>query len=185
MEVRIPIGVSNRHIHLTKEDFTTLFGNIEPTPLFFLSGSTTYFATNETVNVYNDKHRINDVRIIMPFYKESSLEILMADSLALFGYVIPRGKKMHDVYVEGPKGTILLKDAVCRSVVHLHVNPIDADWYPLKKHYRLDINNEIIDVLENKLTDIGTTIHIDKDDAEELGVTKDTIGRLLYDFTRQ
>ena len=72
----IPIGVSNRHIHLTKADLETLYGaGYELTPLKDLSQPGQY-ACKETLTIIGPSLRpIENVRVLGPLRSKSQVEI--------------------------------------------------------------------------------------------------------------
>ena len=80
----IPVGISNRHIHLTKEDLETLFGaGYELTHLKDLSQPGQY-ACKETLTIVGPSMRaIEGVRVLGPLRKASQVEISVTDSYVL------------------------------------------------------------------------------------------------------
>ena len=79
----IPVGVSNRHVHLSAGDLEKLFGaGYELTKLKDLS-QPGQFACKETVTVCGPKGAIEKVRILGPVRKASQIEILVGDCFKL------------------------------------------------------------------------------------------------------
>ena len=74
-----PIGISNRHIHLTEEHFTILFPNetLEPLKPLKQPGE---FAAKQTVTLVGPKGEIRKVRILGPLRKRSQVEISKTDA---------------------------------------------------------------------------------------------------------
>ena len=72
----VPVGVSNRHIHLNKADMETLFGvGYELTPLKDLSQPGQY-ACQETLTLIGPAMRpIEGVRVLGPLRSKSQVEI--------------------------------------------------------------------------------------------------------------
>lgn len=82
-EFRIPVGVSNRHVHLSQEDLDTLFGQgYQLTKMKELSQPGQY-ACKETVTVCGPKGAIEKVRILGPVRKQTQVEVLAADCFKL------------------------------------------------------------------------------------------------------
>lgn len=82
-EFRIPVGVSNRHVHLSQEDLDALFGQgYQLTKLKELSQPGQY-ACKETVTVCGPKGAIEKVRILGPVRKQTQVEVLAADCFKL------------------------------------------------------------------------------------------------------
>ena len=72
---KIPIGVSNRHVHVTKEDLEILYGpGYELTKKGDLK-QPGQFASNETVTVRGPKGEFKNVRILGPVRSKSQVEI--------------------------------------------------------------------------------------------------------------
>ena len=80
----VPVGVSNRHIHLSTKDVETLFGaGYELTPLKELSQPGQY-ACKETLTIIGPSLRpIENVRVLGPVRGASQVEISKTDSYTL------------------------------------------------------------------------------------------------------
>ena len=76
----VPVGVSNRHIHLNKADLETLFGaGYELTPMKDLSQPGQY-ACKETLTLIGPAMRpIENVRVLGPLRSKSQVEISATD----------------------------------------------------------------------------------------------------------
>ena len=82
-KMTVPVGVSNRHIHLTQEDVETLFGpGYQLTKKKELMGG--QFASNEMCTIVGLKLRaIENVRILGPVRKASQVEVSATDAVKL------------------------------------------------------------------------------------------------------
>ena len=127
---QVPVGVSARHIHLTKEHVEALFGEgYELTKRKELMGG--QFAANETVTVVGLKLRaIENVRVLGPVRKASQLEISATDAIKL-GVAVPVRESgdiagSAPIAVVGPKGVIYLKEGCIIAMRHIHMSPADA-----------------------------------------------------------
>ena len=126
----VPIGVSARHVHLSKEDVETLFGSgYELTKKKELMGG--QFASNELVTIVGLKLRaMENVRILGPIRKASQVEISSTDSIKL-GIKVPIResgdiKASAPIAVVGPKGVVYLKEGCIIAKRHIHMSPSDA-----------------------------------------------------------
>lgn len=82
MNRRVPVGLSNKHIHLSKEDLEYLFGkNYALTPIKMLK-QPGQFAAEETVTIHGPKGSF-DVRVLGPERKETQLEVNTGDGFIL------------------------------------------------------------------------------------------------------
>jgi len=79
---RIPIGVSNHHIHLTKEDFNVLFPNQEMTVLKPLK-QPKEFASKQVVDIVGPKGKVEHVRVLGPCRSHSQVEIARSEALRI------------------------------------------------------------------------------------------------------
>ena len=75
----IPIGVSNRHLHLTEADYNKLFPNEKITVKKWLTQPGA-FAAQQVVTICGPRGDIDRVRILGPFRKASQLEISKTDA---------------------------------------------------------------------------------------------------------
>ena len=80
----VPVGVSNRHIHLSKEHLEILFGEgYELTKLKDLSQPGQYACKEQLTLVGPSLKAIEGVRVLGPVRKESQVEISRTDSFTL------------------------------------------------------------------------------------------------------
>lgn len=126
----VPVGVSARHVHLTKEDVETLFGKgYELTKKKELMGG--QYAANELVTIVGIKLRaIENVRILGPVRKASQVEISATDSIKL-GVKAPIResgdiKGSAPIAIVGPKGVLYLEEGCIIAKRHIHMSPVDA-----------------------------------------------------------
>ncbi|ABO51765.1 Propanediol utilization protein [Desulforamulus reducens MI-1] len=126
----IPVGISNRHIHLSQADLETLFGaGYQLTKIKDLSQPMQY-ACKETLTIAGPKGAIEKVRILGPVRSESQVEILQADcfKLGLTAPVRLSGdlQGTPGITLIGPKGSILLSKGLLIAQRHIHMNLEDA-----------------------------------------------------------
>ena len=129
----IPVGVSNRHVHLSQSDLNSLFGEgYQLTKLKDLSQPGQY-ACKETVTICGPKGAIEKVRILGPVRSKTQVEVLTGDSFKLG--VVPHVKMSGDLYgtpgitLVGPKGSIQLKEGLIVAQRHIHMTPKDAEHF--------------------------------------------------------
>lgn len=142
-DFKIPVGVSNRHVHVSQEDLEVLFGKgYELTKKSALKQPGQY-ASNETVTIRGPKGEFESVRILGPVRDKSQVEISKTDSFRL-GIKPPireSGKLDGTPGIEiiGPKGKIVLPYGAIIAFRHVHMTPEQALAMGLK-------DNEIVDV---------------------------------------
>ena len=84
----IPVGVSNRHVHLSQADQDALFGPGSQLTKIKDISQPGQFACKETVTLAGPKGVLEKVRILGPVRKESQVELLRSDCFKL-GVKVP------------------------------------------------------------------------------------------------
>lgn len=127
---QVPVGVSNRHIHLSQEHVEALFGpGYELTKKKELMGG--QFASNECCTIVGLKLRaIENVRILGPARKKTQVEISSTDARKL-GINVPVRESgdiagSAPIAIVGPKGAIYCKEGCIVAARHIHMPPADA-----------------------------------------------------------
>lgn len=126
----IPVGISNRHIHLSQTALNTLFGEgYQLTKAKDLSQPMQY-ACKETLTIAGPKGAIEKVRILGPARSESQVEILQADCFKL-GITAPVRlsgdlQGTPGITLIGPKGSIFLSKGLMIAQRHIHMTLEDA-----------------------------------------------------------
>ena len=82
-EKQIPVGVSNRHVHLSQSDLDRLFGPGHTLEKMKDLSQPGQYACKETVTVCGPKGVIEKVRILGPVRSQTQVEILAADCFKL------------------------------------------------------------------------------------------------------
>lgn len=127
---QVPVGVSNRHIHLSQEHVEALFGEgYQLTKKKDLMGG--QFACNECCTIVGLKLRaIENVRVLGPVRKNTQIEISATDARTL-GISVPVRESgdtagSAPVAIVGPKGAVYLKEGCIIAARHIHMSPSDA-----------------------------------------------------------
>lgn len=177
----VPVGVSNRHIHLTKADLAVLFGEgYELTPLKDLS-QPGQFACKETLTLVGPSLRpIENVRVLGPLRGKSQVEISATDSYVL--KVKPPVRESGNVAgsagvtIVGPKGVVQLKEGCIIANRHIHMSPSDAASFRVKDGDTVTVDVEgkrrtrWYDVQVRVSPDFRLEMHVDTDDANAAGI---------------
>ncbi len=137
MNFKVTVGLSNKHIHLSKEHIDILFGEGHVlTPIKDLSQPGQY-ACDEKVDLVGPKNTIKGVRILGPARKETQVEISISDgmTLGIKNLCIRDSGKTEGtpgVKIVGPKGEVELSKGVIVASRHIHMHTSDAQKYGLK-----------------------------------------------------
>ena len=187
--IKVPIGVSARHIHLTQEDVEKLFGKgYQLTKKKDLMGG--QFASNEQCTIVGLKLRaIENVRILGPVRSKSQVEISATDARTL-GIKAPVRQSgdtagSAPVALVGPKGAIYLDEGCIVAARHIHMSPADAAAAGLKDNDFVSVRmgNErgaVLDQVKIRVDESFTTeMHIDTDEANACQVKQDDLATII------
>lgn len=177
----VPVGISNRHIHLSKSDVETLFGKgYELTPMKDLSQPGQY-ACKETLTLIGPSLRpIENVRVLGPVRGKSQVEISATDSYVL--KVKPPVRESGNIagsspiIIVGPRGIVELSEGCIIANRHIHMSPSDAERFGVR-----DCDTVTVDVDGKRRTrwfdvqvrvhkDFRLEMHVDTDDANAAGI---------------
>ena len=179
----VPIGVSNRHVHVSREVYQALFGQDELTKKTDLKQPGQY-AANETVSLIGPKGCIERVRILGPFRDETQVEISLTDSflLGVAGVIRESGdlKETPGITLRGPKGELRISHGVI--VAHRHMHPTDASRMGVldKERVSVTIYGERELTFSNVIVRVSPKfaleMHIDVDEANAGRIKNNDIG---------
>lgn len=178
--MRIPIWISNRHIHLSQIDAEKLFWKWYEFSVLKELSQPGQYAYQETVSLKGPKWQIDWVRILGPCRKQTQVELLLADWFKL-GIQCPI-KLSGDVQwtpwceVIGPVGSIVLDHWCIVAKRHLHITVAEAkdaglvDWLEIS----VKTQGERWLVFENVIVRISDLfaldMHIDLEEANAAGL---------------
>lgn len=180
MAIQVPVGVSNRHVHLTQEDLETLFGTGYQLTVKKELSQPGQFAAEETVNLIGPKRSIPNVRILGPVRPQTQVEISLTDSFTL-GVTAPvrdsgNLKDTPGIIIEGPKGRIEIKEGVIVAQRHLHLHDSEAEELGLKDQDYIQVKADGIRglIFDQVLVRVGPKykkdLHLDIDEANAAGL---------------
>jgi acetate kinase len=129
----IPIAVSARHCHLSRETLDRLYGTGYELRVKKWLSQPGQFAAEETVTVVGPRNRIERVRILGPLRSVDQVEISRTDEFFL-GIDAPvresgKVKNTPGCRLIGPAGEVVLEDGVICAWRHIHMTPEDADRF--------------------------------------------------------
>ncbi|HWR08876.1 MAG TPA: phosphate propanoyltransferase [Sporomusa sp.] len=126
----IPVGVSNRHIHVSAEHLATLFGQGYSLTKEKDLKQIGEYAAKETVTLVGPKGIIAKVRILGPVRNFTQIEISRTDGFSL-GIAPPlrdsgQIEGSAGIVVVGPMGAVTLRQGVICAARHIHMQAADA-----------------------------------------------------------
>ena len=187
--MKVLLGISNRHVHLTEKDYKTLFGDasLEKVKDLVQPGE---FASNQKVSIKTEKSTINNVRLLGPLRKYSQVEISKTDSFALG--IKPPVRNSGDlegaekITIVGPCGEVT-KNCCIIATRHLHINKEDRIKYNLEgvEKVKVKIESEKSTVFEDVYVKENPNyvleLHLDTDDGNgSLAKTGDEVEIIKY-----
>ena len=183
----VPIEASGRHVHLTQEQALTLFGAplTEKRPL----SQPGQYLSNQRLRVVGPKGTIENVAVLGPARSEAQVEISLTDG-KLLGIQPPirssgSVKGTPGVRLEGPKGSVELKQGVIAAQRHIHLSPEEAKRFQVrdKQVVKLQTFTDRPLVFENVLVrvhkDFRGAVHLDFDEANACGLSCGDVGRII------
>ena len=190
-QAAIPIAVSARHLHLTKEAFEKLFGaGKEPTKLKDISQPGQY-ACEEKVNLVGPRGRIDGVRVLGPLRPKCQVEVSRTDEFKL-GVDAPIRDSGNvagsaSIVLEGPAGTLPLPEGLICAKRHIHMHPDDAARFGVKDGDEVEVAltggpRDLVfgDVLIRVSPKFLLEMHIDTDEANAAELDQGARGELVY-----
>jgi putative phosphotransacetylase len=185
----VEVEVSARHVHLTEKDVEVLFGKgavlHDKRPL----SQKGQFLCEERVNLIGPKGRKDRVAVLGPVRKDTQIELSMSDCIEL-GIKAPL-RESGDVagsapaILEGPEGTLEIKQGVIMAHNHIHVPPDIAAGIGVKdkEHVSVQIFSYRPMTFDNVIIRISEAfcfrMHIDFDEANAAAVNGFTLGKIL------
>ncbi len=181
----IPVGVSVRHVHLSRADCDALFG-----PGYELSRRRDVtqpgqFVTRETVDLVGPRDQITGVAIINPLRKETQVELARTDAFRLGVEPPLRESGSLDgtpgITLRGPYGEVAITRGVILAHRHVHMSPDEArtfgvaDKAMIKVRVEGDREMTMGDVIVRVRPDFALDLHIDTDEANAAGLGNDSV----------
>ena len=173
--MKIKVGVSNRHIHLCKEDADILFGKDFKFTKRNDLGQSGEYACNEIVIVSTDSYVFDHVRVMGPLRDYTQVEVSLDDAKLL--KIDPPIRDSGDldnseaVWIEGPKGKIYKENCCIRATRHIHANKKAMPDHNNRDIVKVKFNGKIIDNVHIKMKDsYNLEMHVDRTDAETYGL---------------
>jgi len=177
----IPLSVSGRHIHMTREVLESLFGKGHELEVYRKLSQPGEFAATEQVTMVGPSGRaIEKVRVLGPPRKFTQVELSRSDGMRL-GLDLPVRRTgdlsgSPGITVIGPAGTVVLSHGAICATRHVHMTEEDARTFGLRDgqivrarfggERGLTFDNVLIRVSDRFALDF----HLDTDDSNSAGI---------------
>ena len=172
---KIPVGISGRHVHVTKEHLEILFGEGYELKVFKPLSQPGQYAAEEKVTVVSPNGlALEGVRILGPVRPASQVEISQSDAIR-YKFSAPV-RSSGDVKgsgackLVGPKGEVELSEGVIIADRHIHLSLEEAKEFGVvdKQVVSIKIDGVKAGVLDNVLCRVNANFrldcHLDTDD---------------------
>lgn len=187
---KILVEVSARHIHLSRADMDTLFGEgSELHPIKDLS-QPGQFASEERVTLKGPKGTAG-VRVLGPLRKETQIELSLTDARTLGVKAMVRESgdlegTTGGLTIIGPKGEVTVERGVIAAKRHIHMTPADAEAFGVANGDVVAVKivtdgrsvvfaDTVVRVSEN----FKLAMHIDTDEANAAAIAGEAQGELV------
>jgi len=190
MDNKVMVETSARHVHLSREDLDTLFGQGYQLTVKKELSQPGQFASAERVDVVGPKKTLSGVTILGPVRKATQIEISMTDARSI-GVEAPIRESGNTAgsapcRLVGPKGEVELRQGVIVAKRHIHMKPDDAQKFGVhdKQIVSVKIENDqrsVIydDVVVRVSEDYSLTMHIDTDESNAAGIKRGVFGAIV------
>ncbi len=176
----IPVGVSNRHVHLSQQDLAVLFGGSASLTKSKELSQPGQFACAETLTLVGPKGVIENVRVLGPVRTATQVEISAADGFRLG--IKPPVRDSGDLdgsakaTLVGPKGAVTLPQGVVVAARHIHMHEADAMRFGVRDKQTVCVRSPgargliFEEVLVRVSPNYSLEFHVDLDEANAAGL---------------
>lgn len=172
---KIPLGISNRHVHISSGDLCTLYGkDAELTRLRDLS-QPGQFVSGQTVTLVGPKGVIEKVRVLGPVRNKTQVEISVSDcfKLGIRAPIRDSGDLTGTARLTlvGPAGSVTIDEGCIIAARHIHMHPRDAEAFGVQDGDRINVRSAgprgvvFTEVLVRVNANYRPEMHLDVDEA--------------------
>lgn len=176
----IPVGISNKHIHLGLRELEALFGKGYKPSIKKELKQPGQYAYDETVEAIGPKGYFERIRVLGPLRESTQLEVSISDEIKLgIDAPIRQSGKLEGtpgILLRGPKGEIKIDSGVIVASRHIHLSSEYANKYGYRDGEmvsvtsygprKLTFHNVVIRVSD----DFVPEMHIDIEEANASGL---------------
>lgn len=189
MGYKVPVGLSNKHLHVCAADVEKLFGKgYKLTPAKELKQPGQY-ACEEKVDIVGPKGTLKGVRILGPERPETQVELALTDARAI-GVSVPirESGKLEGtpgVKLIGPAGEVDLDHGAIAALRHIHLSITQAEEAGVKDKQMVSVRfgGERGLMFDNVLIRSGdghtNEIHLDTDEGNAAGINNGDLGEII------
>ncbi|MGQ9705457.1 MAG: PduL/EutD family phosphate acyltransferase [bacterium] len=176
----VPVGVSARHLHISRECLYILFGKGYELKVYKPLRQPGQFSAEEKVTLVGPKGVLTDVRILGPVRNTVQVELSLTDCIKVgIQAYLPKGVHKSGIgglTIVGPEGSITLTDGIMIAQRHLHTTPALAEKLKIRDgdeicaFIPMERSAILYGVLVRVRDDYTDELHLDTDEANALFV---------------
>jgi len=178
--MQIPVGISNRHLHLSPQDLAALFGSSYQLVSQKSLRQPGQYAACETVALIGPKGQIDGVRVLGPTRSKTQIEISQIDAVRL-GITPPVRESgdlsgAADILIRGPLGEVVARESTILAWRHLHLHTNEALELGLTSGHTISVavqGNRALtfhNVIVRVNPQFKSELHVDTDEANACGL---------------
>ncbi|MDR2033006.1 MAG: phosphate propanoyltransferase [Azoarcus sp.] len=180
MGYKVPVGISNKHLHLSEQDLAALFGDDHKLTPYKALVQPGQYAAHEQVDLIGPKGAFKNIRIIGPTRPRTQVELSKTDARALgIDPPVRESGKLDGspgIRLVGPRGEVELDAGVIVALRHIHLSPEQAREAGLEDKDLVDVKTYgtrplvFEDVLIRSGNGHFREFHVDTDEANAAGL---------------
>ncbi|ABO49840.1 Propanediol utilization protein [Desulforamulus reducens MI-1] len=185
----IPVGISNRHVHLSQEHVEILFGSGAKLTKFKDLSQPGQYACQEMLTLVGPKGVLEKVRVLGPTRKQTQVEVALSDcfKLGIKAPIRDSGdvKGSASLTLVGPQGSITISEGTIIASRHIHMHTSEAAWLSLRDGQRVSVRAHgprsvtYAEVLVRVSDQFNLEMHVDMDEANAVGLKNGDLVELL------
>ena len=191
-QFNLPIAVSNSHVHISEDHFKKLFGqtSFEKTEDI---GHPKFFKSNLTVTLSGQKGKLENIKVLFPFRKETLVELNRTHS-----YLLGINPPLDDgeltdgiVTISTPTGKIEMKKNVIIERRHIEITKDQAEKWKLTNgqfvkvfidgQRSLTFNQVGVRIVEKINPSFDGRLELDRDEANSAMINQGDIATIIVD----
>lgn len=188
--MKVIVETSARHVHLSKDDLESLFGEGKELTFKKALSQPGQYACEERVNVIGPKGELKNVSILGPVRKETQVEVSLTEARKL-GIKVPirdSGKLENTpgCKLVGPNGEIEISKGVIAAKRHIHLDPETANNWGVENEDIVSVNIDSVgrgltfgDVLIRVSDKFAPAMHIDTDESNASAAYGEIYGEII------
>lgn len=193
MKAKIPIEISAKHMHISREDFETLFGKGRELTFKKELSQPGQFLAEERVTIEGPRGQMKNMAILGPFRKETQVELAITDARKLgIEKVIRQSGDIEGTpgcKIIGELGSIELDKGVIVAKRHIHMTPSDAIRMRVKDQDEVFVITQSYEraliyanVVVRVHPDFRLAMHVDTDEGNAFDHDEEQYGVILNLF---